>query len=167
MPAHRGSSSACGRSRACWRFFYPKLQDESYLAYLDILGLNLRRPGGVRRGKVPMLVLGGRRDRTFTVKEVKRTAAAYDADIELFPDLAHDLMLDPGWPVVASVTAIDVPPLSPSRLSAVGLTAAPITGVPTVPKSSRMPWRWPQQPGPPAAGQSRLVLPGPSSYIQP
>src|SRR5260221_2029224 len=81
------------------RALHDRLQDESYLAYLDMLGLDLPRPAAA--AKVPMLVVGGREDRFFSPREVKRTATAYGADLEIFPDLAHDLMLGPGWQVVA------------------------------------------------------------------
>jgi pimeloyl-ACP methyl ester carboxylesterase len=81
------------------RAYQERLQDESYLAYLDMMIFALPRPAAV--AKVPMLVLGGREDRVFSPREVERTAKAYGADLAIFPDLAHDLMLGPGWQVVA------------------------------------------------------------------
>ena len=77
-----------------------RLQDESYLAYLDMMVFALPRPGAVQR--LPMLVLGGGKDRVFTPAEVRATAEAYSAEVEVFPDLAHDLMLGPGWQPVAA-----------------------------------------------------------------
>src|SRR5947209_7414683 len=45
------------------RSFHDRLQDESYLAYLDMMVFDLPRPAAVP--KLPMLVLGGQADRTF------------------------------------------------------------------------------------------------------
>jgi pimeloyl-ACP methyl ester carboxylesterase len=81
------------------RDLHERLQDESYLAYLDMMVFNLPHPEVVP--KMPMLVIGGSADRTFKPSEVERTAKAYGAELEIFPDLAHDLMLGPGWQVVA------------------------------------------------------------------
>jgi pimeloyl-ACP methyl ester carboxylesterase len=75
-----------------------RLQDESYLAYLDMLAFAPARP---RRVTVPMLVLGGERDGIFTVGEVRRTARAYRVEAEIFPGMGHDMMLDTGWERVA------------------------------------------------------------------
>jgi pimeloyl-ACP methyl ester carboxylesterase len=81
------------------RDFHERLQDESYLAYLDMMLFDLPEPAAV--APLPMLVIGGRADRTFNPREVERTAQAYGAELEIFPELAHDLMLGPGWQVVA------------------------------------------------------------------
>jgi pimeloyl-ACP methyl ester carboxylesterase len=74
-----------------------RLQDESYLAFLDT-SLVLARP---RRVRVPVLVLGAERDGFFTVGEVHRTAAAYQTEAEIMTGMGHNLMLDQGWPEVA------------------------------------------------------------------
>jgi pimeloyl-ACP methyl ester carboxylesterase len=81
------------------RAYQERLQDESYLAYLDMMIFALPQPAAV--AKLPMLVLGGRDDQVFSPREVEKTAKAYGADLNIFPDLAHDLMLGPGWQVVA------------------------------------------------------------------
>jgi hypothetical protein len=47
-----------------------------------------------------MLVMGGRQDQIFTVKEVETTAVAYNTQAHLF-DMAHDMMLEDGWQAVA------------------------------------------------------------------
>ena len=78
--------------------YFERLQDESYRAYLDMLGLSLPRPSQV---KTPLLVLGAADDHTITPGEVEATARAYGAQAELLPDLAHDAMLEPGWQRVA------------------------------------------------------------------
>ncbi|MGB7980541.1 MAG: alpha/beta hydrolase [Candidatus Nanopelagicales bacterium] len=76
-----------------------QLQDDSYLTFLDMVALDLVRPKRVRR--VPMLVLGAADDALFSPAQVRRTGAAYGADTEVIADLAHDMMLDTRWEVVA------------------------------------------------------------------
>jgi pimeloyl-ACP methyl ester carboxylesterase len=75
-----------------------KLQDESYLAFLDMLLLDLPRP---KRVSTPLLVLGGERDTIFPPPEVHATAKAYGTTAVMF-DGGHDLMLEPVWPEVAA-----------------------------------------------------------------
>lgn len=76
-----------------------RLQDESYLAFLDTMVVRAR-PRRVR-ARVPVLVLGAELDGFFTVAEVRRTAAAYRTEAEIYPGMGHNLMLDLGWPQVA------------------------------------------------------------------
>jgi len=84
------------------RTYYRQLQDESYIAYLDMMALNLPNPRRAQaHKKVPMLVLGGADDRIFTPAEVTQTAHAYGVTARIFPGMAHDLMLDTGWQDVA------------------------------------------------------------------
>lgn len=75
-----------------------RLQDESYRAYWDMLCLNLPRPGRV---ETPVLVLGAAEDTIISSGEVEATARAYGAQAELFPGMAHDMMLEAGWQAVA------------------------------------------------------------------
>lgn len=49
----------------------------------------------------PVLVLGAANDAIFSVSDVVRTAATFGVDAEIFPDMAHDMMLEPGWREVA------------------------------------------------------------------
>ncbi|HET9535713.1 MAG TPA: alpha/beta fold hydrolase [Mesorhizobium sp.] len=76
---------------------FERLQDESYLAFIDTMVV-LPRP---RRVRAPMLVLGAGKDAFFTVDEVRRTALAYGTEAEIFPEMAHDMMLDRDWCKVA------------------------------------------------------------------
>ena len=78
--------------------YWEKLQDESYLGFLDMLALNLPKPARV---KTPMLVLGGAKDRIFKPHEIEATARAYNAPSQIFADMAHDMMLESRWQVVA------------------------------------------------------------------
>jgi pimeloyl-ACP methyl ester carboxylesterase len=78
--------------------YFDKLQDEAYRAFLDMVALNLARP---QRVKTPLLVLGGARDTIFHPYEVEATARAYHTQAVIFPDMAHDMMLEAGWQAVA------------------------------------------------------------------
>ena len=50
--------------------------------------------------KTPLLVLGAENDRLVTNGDVRATARAYRVRPEFFPG-GHNMMLEPGWPVVA------------------------------------------------------------------
>jgi alpha-beta hydrolase superfamily lysophospholipase len=76
---------------------FARLQDESYRAYWDMMILNLPHP---RRVQTPMLVLGATDDMAVSRREVEATARAYGVPAEFF-DMAHDMMLEPGWQAVA------------------------------------------------------------------
>jgi pimeloyl-ACP methyl ester carboxylesterase len=72
---------------------FSRLQDESYLAFIDTMVV-LPRP---HRVLAPILVLGAEQDGFFTVDEVRRTARAYRTEAEIFPGMGHDMMLDAEW----------------------------------------------------------------------
>jgi len=76
---------------------HPRLQDESYRAFLDMM-LRLPRPGRVH---TPLRVLGGAGDSIFSPGEVERTARAYGTTATIYPGVGHNLMLEPGWERVA------------------------------------------------------------------
>lgn len=77
---------------------FAKLQDESYRAFLDMLVFKLPKP---ERVKAPLQVIGGAADTIFHPAEIEATARAYGTQAIMFPDMAHDLMLEPGWQQVA------------------------------------------------------------------
>jgi pimeloyl-ACP methyl ester carboxylesterase len=79
--------------------YYPYIQPESFRLALEAAFLNLPRPGRVR---TPLLVLGAENDRVFTVAEQRKTAQAYKTEAILYPDMAHDMMLEQGWERVAN-----------------------------------------------------------------
>jgi pimeloyl-ACP methyl ester carboxylesterase len=78
--------------------YFRRIQSESYRMLYDMLLLNLPRP---RRVKTPLLVLSAENDRIFSVPEQQATARAYDAENEIFPNMAHDMMLENNWQQVA------------------------------------------------------------------
>ena len=73
---------------------------ESIPAIVDMLLLDLPRPARIR-GRLPLLVIGGDADALFSPAEMQKTARALDAEIEMFPGMAHNLMQDVGWQGVA------------------------------------------------------------------
>jgi alpha-beta hydrolase superfamily lysophospholipase len=74
--------------------YFSRLQEESYRVFLDMLMLSLPNP---KRVSTPLLVLGAAQDGLILPREIEATARAYGTRAEIFPDLAHDLMLEKGW----------------------------------------------------------------------
>jgi alpha-beta hydrolase superfamily lysophospholipase len=79
--------------------YQQRLHDEGYRGFLDMLALDLVRTKQVNR--VPMLVLGAEGDAIVSQRQIRRTAAVYGAEAEIYPNMGHDMMLEPGWPAVA------------------------------------------------------------------
>jgi len=77
---------------------FARLQSESYLYGLDMA---FRAPRPELARKVPMLVLGAEDDVVISQDEVRETAAAFGTRAELFPGMAHDMMLEKDWQKVA------------------------------------------------------------------
>jgi pimeloyl-ACP methyl ester carboxylesterase len=73
---------------------FTNVQDESYLAYLDMLFLDLPRP---KKIKTPMLVIGGGNDFIFGKKDVLATAKAYNTEGVIFEEVAHNLFMEDKW----------------------------------------------------------------------
>ncbi len=80
------------------RGYFAQLQDESYRAFLDMLVFNLPKP---ERVTTPVLVIGAAKDTIFRPDEIEGTARAYRTRPVMFPDMAHDLMLETGWQAAA------------------------------------------------------------------
>ena len=80
------------------RRYAARLGRESIRALID---LSWMRPDPARFRGTPLLVLGAARDYIIPPEEVMRTAGAYGAESRILPDIAHDLMLDTGWPRAA------------------------------------------------------------------
>lgn len=77
---------------------FPLVQPESFLAAMETTVPALPRP---KKVKTPLLVLAAENDRVFTVAEQKTTARAYGTEAILFPNMAHDMMLEKDWQFVA------------------------------------------------------------------
>jgi pimeloyl-ACP methyl ester carboxylesterase len=78
--------------------YHPCLQDESFRSYLDELGLNLVR---TQRVKTPLLVIGAGNDAVIKLRMVQGAAKKYGLQAKIFPNMAHDMMLETGWEGVA------------------------------------------------------------------
>ncbi len=78
--------------------YHAMMQDESFRSYLDELGLNLVR---TKRVKTPLLVIGAENDAVIKHWMIRRTANLYGTQAVIFPNMAHDVMLEAGWEKVA------------------------------------------------------------------
>jgi pimeloyl-ACP methyl ester carboxylesterase len=78
--------------------YWKQTQDDSYMAFLDMVALDLPKPEKV---KTPLLVLGAARDNMIGPREIEATARSYHTHAEIIPDVPHNSMLDPRWRSVA------------------------------------------------------------------
>jgi pimeloyl-ACP methyl ester carboxylesterase len=78
--------------------YWKQTQDDSFMAFLDMVALDLPKPEKV---KTPLLVLGVGRDNMIAPKEIDATARAYHTQAEIIPDVAHNSMLELRWQSVA------------------------------------------------------------------
>ena len=78
--------------------YHARLNDESFRMFMDLLGLNLANP---KKIKTPLLILGAEYDNAITPDQVHATARAYNVKAEIFPNMAHDMMLEKDWKSVA------------------------------------------------------------------
>ena len=78
--------------------YWKQMQDDSFLAFLDMVALDLPKPAKV---KTPLLVLGAARDNMIAPSEIEATARAFDTKAEIIPDVAHNSMLELRWQSVA------------------------------------------------------------------
>lgn len=85
-------------SPATAEIYFRQLQKESFLAFVDMMLLNLGRP---ERVTTPVCVLGGSADQTILTPDVEATARAFRTTARLLPDISHDAMLDPRWQTAA------------------------------------------------------------------
>ena len=79
---------------------YAALLDEDYAGRqtFDLTMLSLPKP---QRVTTPLLVLGAECDACFSQDEIRKTARAYGTEAVFFPDMGHNMMLEPGWRAVA------------------------------------------------------------------
>jgi pimeloyl-ACP methyl ester carboxylesterase len=78
--------------------YWKQTQDDSYMAFLDMVALDLPKPEKV---KSPLLVLGAGRDNMIGPREIEATAQAYNTQAEIIPGVAHNSMLERNWQFVA------------------------------------------------------------------
>lgn len=87
---------------------YVQTQDESFLAFLDMLFLNLPK---VSKIKTPLLVLGGSADYIFPPIDVHKTDIAYGTTAFIYENEAHNLFLEKNWRLAADAMANFILPL--------------------------------------------------------
>jgi len=78
--------------------YWKQTQDDSYMAFLDMVALDLPEPEKVT---TPLLVLGVGRDNMIAFREIEATARAYNTQAVIIPDVAHNSMLEQRWQSVA------------------------------------------------------------------
>jgi pimeloyl-ACP methyl ester carboxylesterase len=78
--------------------YFKGIQQETFLGVFDVTLFYLPRP---KRVKTPLLVLGAANDKVFTAREIEGTGRAYHTQAEIFPNMAHDMMLEINWRAVA------------------------------------------------------------------
>ena len=76
-----------------------RMQPESHRAILDLSWPQQFFIG--RSTGLPVLVLGGESDAFFTRGMIEATARVYGVTAEIFPDIAHAMMLERNWQLVA------------------------------------------------------------------
>lgn len=54
-----------------------------------------------RKVTTPLMVLGGEKDQIYSPHDVAATAREFHTEPVLIPDMAHELMIEPGWQTVA------------------------------------------------------------------
>jgi pimeloyl-ACP methyl ester carboxylesterase len=77
----------------------PRMQAESSLAIFDLMGLDL--PPSSRTLDFPVLVMGAENDAFVYRGGLEATAQTYGTKAEIFPGMAHAMMLEHGWEKVA------------------------------------------------------------------
>jgi pimeloyl-ACP methyl ester carboxylesterase len=78
--------------------YWKQTQDDSFMAFLDMVALDLPRPARV---KTPLLILGAERDNMISPHEIEATARAYNMQAQIIPGVAHNSMLELRWQSVA------------------------------------------------------------------
>jgi pimeloyl-ACP methyl ester carboxylesterase len=81
------------------RTYLHRFQGESTLVILDLMGLDL--PPSTPMLDLPVLVLGAENDMFVFPGGLQATAETYRTKAEIFPRMAHAMMLDYGWEMVA------------------------------------------------------------------
>lgn len=78
--------------------YFERMTSESFRIMLDACGMDLVRTEQV---KAPILVMGVANDTLLPVSAIQATARAYGTEAVIFPDIAHDMMLERDWQAVA------------------------------------------------------------------
>lgn len=87
-------------SEAYVRRYLPPAQPESSLVMLDVMAFDL--PPSRHDSNVPVLVLGAEQDAFIPLSALRETARTFGVKPEIFPQMAHAMMLDEEWELVAT-----------------------------------------------------------------
>ena len=79
--------------------FFAQSSAESLMVGIELAWPDF--PGPTWNQEMPLLVLGAENDFFVSPKMVRATAQVYETSAEIFPDMAHAMMLEPGWKQVA------------------------------------------------------------------
>jgi pimeloyl-ACP methyl ester carboxylesterase len=75
-----------------------QMQDESFLAFLEMIALNLP---DYRKVSTPLMVVGGEKDFLVSERGTRKMAALYGVAPLIIPGAPHNLMMEPGWEKIA------------------------------------------------------------------
>ncbi|MGL6268567.1 MAG: alpha/beta hydrolase [Chitinophagaceae bacterium] len=75
-----------------------QMQDESFLAFLEMTALNLP---DYRKVITPLLIIGGEKDYLIPEKATRNMAELYKSDVTIISNAPHNVMMEPGWEKVA------------------------------------------------------------------
>ncbi len=78
--------------------YQKKINTESFLAYIDMLGLDLVRK---KKHHIPFLVIGGGQDKVLSKKTIIKTAKNYKTEAIIFEEVSHMMMLSDSYDAVA------------------------------------------------------------------
>ena len=74
------------------------MQDESFLAFLEMTALNLP---DYRKVTTPLMVVGGEKDFLVSETATRKMAARYGVQALVVPEGPHNLMMEAGWEKIA------------------------------------------------------------------
>jgi len=75
-----------------------QMQDESFLAFLEMIALNLP---DYRKVKTPLLIVGGEKDYLIPEKATRKMAELYKSELLIVNNAPHNIMMESGWEKVA------------------------------------------------------------------
>jgi alpha-beta hydrolase superfamily lysophospholipase len=75
-----------------------QMQDESFLAFLEMIALNLP---DYKKVKTPLMIIGGEKDYLISEKATRKMADLYKTDPLIIKNAPHNIMMEPGWEKVA------------------------------------------------------------------
>ncbi len=78
--------------------YFSLMTNEAYMAFLDMMLFSLPKPEDVG---TELLILGAEKDMIFYPDEIDATAKAYNTDCHIVKGMAHDMMLEADWKIVA------------------------------------------------------------------